>query len=318
MLRDNVGRLAELHRRLEFPFCGDDFRATLALGLGFFCHCTLHIVGQYNVFNLDRRYLGATLAITQCLYEGARIRLDPDRQEMSRHWDSRTQSILLYPERPARSAVVPHRTARAPKLGYYRQAYRTCVRLRKGGALGEGSVNLFRASITIAALLALCPQCRADPAPIVHYTSAENLEHVDVALLDTAWQEIDLAAYVLTDWPIIKALTRAADRGVKVRIYLDGTQLAGREPTKPFHDLADTPGVEIRTKHKPGAPMHLKSYQIDGRVLRTGAANFLASGLKRQDNDLVVVESAEAAEAFKRIFDARFASDETLLVSVNQ
>ncbi|MGO8847526.1 MAG: phospholipase D-like domain-containing protein [Methylocella sp.] len=184
--------------------------------------------------------------------------------------------------------------------------------------MGEGSVNLFRASITIAALLALCPQCRADPAPIVHYTSAENLEHVDVALLDTAWQEIDLAAYVLTDWPIIKALTRAADRGVKVRIYLDGTQLAGREPTKPFHDLADTPGVEIRTKHKPGAPMHLKSYQIDGRVLRTGAANFLASGLKRQDNDLVVVESAEAAEAFKRIFDARFASDETLLVSVNQ
>jgi len=62
----------------------------------------------------------------------------------------------------------------------------------------------------------------------------------------------------------------------------------------------------------------LKSYQIDGRVLRTGAANFSASGLKRQDNDLVVVESAEAAEAFKRVFDARFASAETLLVSVNQ
>jgi len=62
----------------------------------------------------------------------------------------------------------------------------------------------------------------------------------------------------------------------------------------------------------------LKSYQIDGRVLRTGAANFSVSGLKRQDNDLVVVESAEAAEAFKRVFDARFASAETLLVSVNQ
>ena len=138
--------------------------------------------------------------------------------------------------------------------------------------MGEGSVNLFRASITIAALLALCPQCRADTAPIVHYAPAENLEHVDVALLDTARQEIDLAAYVLTDWPIIKALTRTADRGVKMRIYLDGTQLAGREPTKPFHDLADTPRVEIRTKHKPGAPMHLKSYQIDGRVLRTPRA----------------------------------------------
>jgi phosphatidylserine/phosphatidylglycerophosphate/cardiolipin synthase-like enzyme len=41
--------------------------------------------------------------------------------------------------------------------------------------------------------------------------------------------------------------------------------------------------------------VHLKSYQIDGKMLRTGAANFSASGLKRQDNDLVVIESAAAA-----------------------
>jgi phosphatidylserine/phosphatidylglycerophosphate/cardiolipin synthase-like enzyme len=44
--------------------------------------------------------------------------------------------------------------------------------------------------------------------------------------------------------------------------------------------------------------MHLKSYQIDGRLLRTGAANFSAPGLKRQDNDLIVIESSGAAAAF--------------------
>jgi phosphatidylserine/phosphatidylglycerophosphate/cardiolipin synthase-like enzyme len=58
--------------------------------------------------------------------------------------------------------------------------------------------------------------------------------------------------------------------------------------------------------------MHLKSYQIDGRLLRTGAANFSASGLKRQDNDLIIIESVDAAAAFKRNFDARFAKGETL------
>ena len=57
MLRDDVSRLAELHRGLVFPFGSDDLRATLALGLGFLCHCALHIVGKYNVFDLDRRYL---------------------------------------------------------------------------------------------------------------------------------------------------------------------------------------------------------------------------------------------------------------------
>jgi phosphatidylserine/phosphatidylglycerophosphate/cardiolipin synthase-like enzyme len=63
--------------------------------------------------------------------------------------------------------------------------------------------------------------------------------------------------------------------------------------------------------------MHLKSYQIDGRLLRTGAANFSASGLKRQDNDLIVMERAAAAASFKRAFDARYASGE-LLPKTNQ
>jgi phosphatidylserine/phosphatidylglycerophosphate/cardiolipin synthase-like enzyme len=97
-----------------------------------------------------------------------------------------------------------------------------------------------------------------------------------------------------------------------VRLYLDGTQLAEREPAKVFQDLAETPGVEIRTKRDHGAPMHLKSYEIDGRLLCTGAANFSASGEKRQDNDLVVIESAEAAAVFKHNFEARFASGEAI------
>src|SRR5580693_10460528 len=109
-----------------------------------------------------------------------------------------------------------------------------------------------------------------------------------------------------TDWPVIQALTRAADRGVAIRIYLDGTQLAEREPAKVFNDLAETPGVEIRIKHKTRDPMHLKSYQIDGKLLRTGAVNFSASGLKRQDNDLIVIESVEAAVAFRRNFNAQY------------
>jgi phosphatidylserine/phosphatidylglycerophosphate/cardiolipin synthase-like enzyme len=87
-------------------------------------------------------------------------------------------------------------------------------------------------------------------------------------------------------WPIIQALTRAAVRSVKVRIYLDSTQLADREPAGVFLTLVHTPGVEIRTKRSKGAPMHLKSYQIDGQLLRAGAANFSASGLKRQGKQL--------------------------------
>jgi hypothetical protein len=50
------------------------------------------------------------------------------------------------------------------------------------------------AAILFLASLALC--C-ADPAPVIHYAPIENLEHVDVALIDRAEHEIDMAGYVL-------------------------------------------------------------------------------------------------------------------------
>jgi phosphatidylserine/phosphatidylglycerophosphate/cardiolipin synthase-like enzyme len=56
--------------------------------------------------------------------------------------------------------------------------------------------------------------CFADPAPIIPYSPVENLEHTDIALIDQAEHNIDIAA----DWAIIRALIRAAQRGV----YLDG------------------------------------------------------------------------------------------------
>ena len=154
--------------------------------------------------------------------------------------------------------------------------------------------------------------CRADPAPVIHYAPVENLEHADVALIDQAEHNIDLAAYVMTDWPVMRALIRAAQRGVKVRIYMDGGRIGEREPTPLFRELIATPEIEVRFKRAGSPLMHLKSYQIDGRWLRSGAANFSASGLKRQDNDLLIIESRAAAMAFEQRFDAIFAGGEAL------
>jgi phosphatidylserine/phosphatidylglycerophosphate/cardiolipin synthase-like enzyme len=116
----------------------------------------------------------------------------------------------------------------------------------------------------------------------------------------------------------MRALIRAAGRGVRVRIYMDGRRIGEREPTPLFRELLANPEIEVRFK-RPGSPlMHLKSYQIDGRWLRTGAANFSVSGLKRQDNDLLVIDSQAAAEAFKRRFEAIFAQGETLPLAATE
>jgi phosphatidylserine/phosphatidylglycerophosphate/cardiolipin synthase-like enzyme len=44
-------------------------------------------------------------------------------------------------------------------------------------------------------------------------------------------------------------------------------------------------GVVVRIKGSRDL-MHFKSYVIDGTLLRTGAANWSPTGLKRQDNDV--------------------------------
>lgn len=171
---------------------------------------------------------------------------------------------------------------------------------------------IFSCAIFSCAALAAPVACVADPAPLIHYAPAENLERVDVTLIDRAQHTIDIAAYVLTDWPVMRALLRAAERGVRVRVYMDGRRIGEREPKPLFRELLENPAIETRFKRKGSPLMHLKSYQIDGRWLRTGAANFSASALKRQDNDLLVIDNETAAQAFEQNFETIFRAGEAL------
>ena len=49
--------------------------------------------------------------------------------------------------------------------------------------------------------------------------------------------------------------------------------------------------------------MHLKAYAVDGELLRTGSANFSASGERQQDNNLVVIHDAGAVAKFDAHFE---------------
>jgi phosphatidylserine/phosphatidylglycerophosphate/cardiolipin synthase-like enzyme len=129
----------------------------------------------------------------------------------------------------------------------------------------------------------------------IHYAPVENLERIDVDLIRSARAKIDMAVYSLTDWPVVDALIDAHRRGVVIRIVLDPNQ------QQAFDRLREIEGF-IRTA-PPGPYMHLKSYAIDGRTLRTGSANLSASGLKQQDNDVVIVRDATMVDSFEARFE---------------
>jgi hypothetical protein len=132
--------------------------------------------------------------------------------------------------------------------------------------------------------------------PEIHYAPVENLEHIDLELIRSATKSLDMAAYTLTDWAIIAALQDAHTRGVTIRILLDPSQ------RQEYCKLAEM-GDIVRLKKRARPLMHLKAYAIDGAVLRSGSANFSPSGLKQQDNDLIIVRDPAAAVRFEERFE---------------
>jgi len=98
------------------------------------------------------------------------------------------------------------------------------MKLHRGALPGAALLNRVRASIAVALFLASIPPCSADPTRVIHYPPAENLEHVVVDLIDRPEHEIDQAAHVLTDWPVVQAFARAAIGDVMIRIYTHQTR----------------------------------------------------------------------------------------------
>jgi phosphatidylserine/phosphatidylglycerophosphate/cardiolipin synthase-like enzyme len=146
----------------------------------------------------------------------------------------------------------------------------------------------------------------------VFYGPHGGFSNVDARLLAGARKSIDMAAYVLTDRALVAALGAAAMRGAHVRVYVDGEE-RGRGGAA-LDALTGTPNVEIRRKGRSRDLMHLKSYQVDGRVLRSGSANFSVSGEEFQDNDLILIESRTAVEQFEETFERLWSRPDNLRI----
>ncbi|MGD0564516.1 MAG: phospholipase D-like domain-containing protein [Roseiarcus sp.] len=157
-----------------------------------------------------------------------------------------------------------------------------------------------------AALFALGPALadEAHPRLELHYSPAENLEQIDVETIDGAGETLDVAAYVLSDVAVIEAMTLAAERGVRIRLFREPSQERSRGPTvdTALARLLAEPTVFAKS-NKRGAWMHLKAYARDGRLLRFGAANLSASGEKRQDNDLLLTDDPALVKGFETEFE---------------
>ena len=110
---------------------------------------------------------------------------------------------------------------------------------------------------------------------------------------------INIAMYIFTDKEIAIPLSKARERGVKVRVYLDQDQVDYKYSQSRF--LVQK-GIKARISTNK-YNMHNKFAIIDNCVLLTGSYNWTFSANHRNDENLMVVDDPDVIARYQDYFE---------------
>lgn len=139
----------------------------------------------------------------------------------------------------------------------------------------------------IAIALMTCWLSASHAADPVAGFSPGGAETLVAKTIESARQEILVAAYTFTNKRLARALVDATQRGVRVRIVLDKSQVTGQYSAATF--LANE-GIPVRIDRRHGL-MHSKYILIDGRTVQTGSFNYTSAAAKQNAENVVVIEN---------------------------
>lgn len=166
---------------------------------------------------------------------------------------------------------------------------------------------------------ALVPAKRSEPGATPRRTSEgsslyqwysspdDDLEQIDLEFLERSGKRLDVAMYAFTDERLAVELVDLSSTGTRVRLYRDREQYEQelREHSRALSILTAAPNIEIRVKAD-SELMHVKA-RSDGRLLRSGSANWSVSGERRQDNNMLVTTDRAAVASFEEQFNEMWA-----------
>ena len=132
----------------------------------------------------------------------------------------------------------------------------------------------------------------------VYFSLSDNPQKAIIRNINQAQAFINIAMYIFTDKEIALPLINAQKRGVKVRVYLDRSQIESSYSVSRF--LVQK-GIKTRISSN-NYIMHHKFAIIDNRLLLTGSYNWTFSANNRNDENLLVIDNPEVVEIFHNQF----------------
>jgi phosphatidylserine/phosphatidylglycerophosphate/cardiolipin synthase-like enzyme len=148
--------------------------------------------------------------------------------------------------------------------------------------------------IILTLTLCLSPLAKTE----VYFSLSDNPQKEIIKNINQAEAFINIAMYIFTDKEIALPLINAQKRGVKVRVYLDKSQIESKYSQSRF--LVQK-GIKVRISTN-NYIMHNKFAIIDNRLLLTGSYNWTFSANNRNDENLMVIDDPELIEIFQNQF----------------
>jgi phosphatidylserine/phosphatidylglycerophosphate/cardiolipin synthase-like enzyme len=153
----------------------------------------------------------------------------------------------------------------------------------------------------------------APSAPItVYFSPSPEPEKAIIQRLQSAQQSVHVALYQLTDPEIAQALQETFHRALEIQILLDDDPSRGSKGC-----LLLGAGIPVKEFADSGI-MHHKFAVIDGALVITGSYNWTTSAQTRNEENLLVIESAELAQAFLGEFQRLWTHKKARLLSADR
>lgn len=179
------------------------------------------------------------------------------------------------------------------------------------------TIALLAAAMLSAALLSGCSSVSNALAPVssipvsaasvgssnvsVYFPRAgQDAEGQLISRLSASQKTLDVAIYEFTDTKIADAIAAAKKRGVTVRLISD-RECSSEAAQRKALDIVKAAGIPIKINSHQGI-MHLKVSIIDNTTVTTGSFNYTKSAQSENDENLVVINSAQISQQYETQF----------------
>jgi phosphatidylserine/phosphatidylglycerophosphate/cardiolipin synthase-like enzyme len=143
------------------------------------------------------------------------------------------------------------------------------------------------------------PQVLVDGTLVETYFAPEDgVEAKLVDLVNRAQTSVFILAYSFTSNDLAESLLAAQARGVEIRGVMDASQAANAGGE---YERLLASSIEIRLDGEDGN-MHHKVLIIDGEIVVTGSYNFSANADRRNDENVLVIHSADLVSKYLEEF----------------